>query len=242
MTESDTAASVQGQPFLEGVGPFTAQLATRAERYFDAVSEHPFFLELRLGQLSPERYHFYVIQDYLFLRAAGRVFNELVEQIHDDEWLVAFNRCASTVLRLEHSLQEQAVQTLGLEPSQADLLPLAPTNEAYTSLLQVLADNAPFAEALMVTLPCHWFYQALGAWLLEQPDLSPQHREWAAFYGGDAYDELVQHLLELAEDVGASLPLAQQQRCFERFTHACRYEWLFWEMCYHQEQWREPGV
>lgn len=220
--------------------PFVAALQKVGERYARAVFAHPFLASLADGTLSQSHFAFYLVQDYHFLQAAAKAFSLVVARVSDDDWLMAFNRCATEVLVLERSLHAHYFEVMKLESPAVVAAPMAPTNEAYSSYLLALAQWGTFPEALSALLPCFWLYRDLGRSLLRSQTLQPRYRPWAEFYGGTAYDAMVDALLELVEDVGSQASAEGQQRMLACFQHACRYEWMFWEMNQRQETWPEP--
>lgn len=228
-------------PSAEGaVRPFVMQLRAAGQRYFEAVLNHSFMSELKAGSLSDERFVYFLVQDHHFLQSAARAFSQVVSRIKDDEWLVHFNKCSTEVLLLEKSVHNTFFERFALTAAQVSAMELAPTNEGYSSFLENLADRAPFEDALSALLPCFWFYRDIGVSMLQSQSLHPRFRAWAELYAGAAYSDMVEALLDLIEEVSVDATPAVRNRMESRFVHACRYEWMFWQMCYEMQRWPEP--
>lgn len=234
------AGSVSAAGGVTDARPFVSALDQAASRYILAVLHHPFMRELANGSLSDTRFVYFLVQDHHFLQSAARAFSQVVSRIKDDEWLLHFNQCSTEVLVLEKSVHSRYFERFGLtlaEVSQADI---SPTNEGYSCYLENLADRADFSQALCALLPCFWFYRDVARHMLSNPALHERFRAWAEFYAGEAYDALVESLLDLVEEVAADASEATREHMRSRFVHSARYEWMFWQMCYQLEGWPEP--
>jgi len=249
---NSSTSNPQGAPGPVGAGPgaavdsavdarpFVSGLDQAASRYILAVLHHPFMRELADGSLSDERFVYFLVQDHHFLQSAARAFSQVVSRIKDDEWLVHFNQCSTEVLVLEKSVHSRYFERFGLTLQTVSVAKVAPTNEGYSCYLENLADRADFSQALCALLPCFWFYRDVARHMASMPSLHERFRAWAEFYGGEAYDALVESLLDLVEEVAADASASARESMRSRFVHSARYEWMFWEMCYHMECWPEP--
>lgn len=221
--------------------PFTARLWEAVEPIYEAILEHPFMTGLVEGSLPVSKFSYYLVQDFHFLQAAARAFHIAASKTRNDEWILAFNRSSTDVLMLERSMHEDFFQELKLSIAGVRGTPMSPTNEGYASSLLVTAFQESFPEALASLLPCFWLYRNLGQELLDRDPQYPLYRRWAEFYGGEDYDDMIEQLLELVDQVGSQVEPAVQHKMLERFVHSCRYEWMFWQMSFNEEMWPEFG-
>ena len=185
--------------------PFTARLWEAGEPWYQHIVGHPFMVELVHGSLPLSRFSYYLVQDFHFLQVAARAFHVAASKAQNDAWILAFNQCSTDVLMLERSLHEGFFQELKLSIAGVRGTPIAPTNEAYANSLLMVSNQETFPEALASLLPCFWLYRNLGQAVLSQNAGYPLFRRWAEFYGGEAYDEMIEQLLELVDKVGACL-------------------------------------
>ena len=56
-------------------------------------------------------------------------------------------------------------------------------------------------------------------------------------YAAPEFGELAAWLRDLLERLAGYATSAVQARLTRLFMDSCRYEYLFWEMAYHQETW-----
>jgi thiaminase (transcriptional activator TenA) len=151
-----------------------------------------------------------------------------------------FAQHASGAIEVERSLHESFFRDFGLSDEQVAATPMAPTNLAYTSYLLAAAYGASFPEALGALLPCYWIYWEVGKELLSRGSPDPLYSRWIETYGGEEFAAVVRAVLALTDRLGPELSEVERQRVAERFVTTSRYEWMFWDMSYRQEQWPSP--
>jgi thiaminase/transcriptional activator TenA len=218
-------------------GPFTRQLWQTIAPIYAAILAHPFIQGLTDGSLPEETFRFYAVQDALYLRDFARALSLAAAKAPDEDWIITFNQHAAGALQVERALHESFFREFGLTEQQVRATPLAPTNLAYTSYLLAVAYGAPIHEAVAALLPCYWIYWEVGKTLQRQGSPHPLYQRWIETYGADEFGALVAAVLGLAEGLAAPLPPAACEAMTRHFVTTSRYEWLFWNMGYHREQW-----
>ncbi|MCX2726318.1 hypothetical protein OO015_02275 [Thermomicrobium sp. 4228-Ro] len=121
------------------------ELLQEAQPLWQAMTHHPFVRELATGQLSRERFDFWVQQDYLFVQAGIRFVAFLIARAPDEE-LRRGLLDAAVAFRNELALFEDYARTnalpLDVEPTPVCL--------GYASFLLATAATGSLAEALTV--------------------------------------------------------------------------------------------
>jgi thiaminase/transcriptional activator TenA len=84
-----------------------------------------------------------------------------------------------------------------------------------------------------------WDYSDIGQRLAAQgvPVSQPLYGDWIRMYAAPEFGELAAWLRDLLDRLAAHAAPAVQARLTRLFVDSCRYEYLFWEMAYHQETW-----
>jgi thiaminase/transcriptional activator TenA len=84
-----------------------------------------------------------------------------------------------------------------------------------------------------------WDYSDIGQRLAAQgvPASQPLYGDWIRMYAAPEFGELAAWLRDLLERLAGHATPAVQARLTRLFVDSCRYEYLFWEMAYHQETW-----
>jgi thiaminase/transcriptional activator TenA len=204
---------------------------------FRAILVHPFITGLTDGSLPESAFRFYVVQDALYLTRYARALTICAARAPQERDIAMFCEHASGAIAVERSLREGFFADLGLTAQEVAATPLAPTNLAYTSYLLATAYGGSFAEALGAVLPCYWIYWEVGKALIDRGSPHPAYRRWIETYGGEAFASIVGDVLALTERIGQELGAAERQAMTAHVVITSRYEWMFWDMGYRQEQW-----
>lgn len=216
---------------------FTQELWHSIEPIYGATLQHAFLTGLTDGSLPEESFKFYVVQDAHYLRHFAQCLSITAAKSPYDEWLMTFNRHSIVSIEVERALHESFFQDFGLSPADVYATPIAPTNMAYTRYLLSVAYSAPFHEVLAAVLPCYWIYWEVGKELEKQGSPNGLYQRWIDTYASEAFGAVVQEVLDFTEQTAERLTPAQRNLMREHFIMTSRYEWMFWDMAYRQEQW-----
>jgi thiaminase/transcriptional activator TenA len=217
--------------------PLTHRLWASIEGLYDQILAHPFLAGLADGSLDQARFRFYVVQDALYLRDYARALSVCGARAPAEDDVAMFNQHAAGAIAVERELHEGFLADFGLTSAEVEAIPMAPTNQAYTSYLLASVYAGSFPEALAAVLPCYWIYAEVGAHLLARGSPDPLYQRWIDTYGGEEFAAVVQAVRDLTDRVGAVLGEAELARVFERFATTSRYEWMFWDAAWRQERW-----
>jgi thiaminase/transcriptional activator TenA len=216
---------------------FTETLWAQIQPLFNKILSHPFIKGLTNGSLQAEQFQFYIVQDALYLREFSCSLSIAAAKAPEEEAMIMFNEHAAGALRVEQSLHAGFIKDFGLSETATRKNPMAPTNLAYTCYLLAVAYARPFHELLATVLPCYWIYWEVGKALLEDGSPKPLYQRWINTYGGEEFGNVVQAVLALTNQIALDLNTSECKAMTRHFTTTSRYEWMFWEMGYQQEQW-----
>ena len=216
---------------------FSAELWQGVAGVYDAILAHPFLAGLTDGTLGRDAFRFYVVQDAHYLREYARALSVAAARAPIESDIAMFAHHAAGALEVERLLHEGFFRDFGLSEEQVATTAMAPTTLAYTSYLLAVAYGASFPEALGALLPCYWIYWEVGKELLERGSPEPLYRRWIETYGGEEFATVVRAVIALADRLGPELSERERERVAARFVATSRYEWMFWDMGYRQEQW-----
>jgi thiaminase/transcriptional activator TenA len=216
---------------------FTAQLWARISPLYRAILDHPFLHGLTDGTLPEETFRVYVTQDALYLRQFARVLAVAAAKAPRDDWCEVLSEHAKVTLVVERSLHEGFFQGWGLPVEQIERTPPTPTTLAYTSYLNRVAYSSPFEEILGAVLPCYWIYWEVGKALETRGSSQRLYQRWIDTYASEMFASAVQQVLTMLDTAVSDLPPRRLAAIEERFVTAARYEWMFWDAAWRQEQW-----
>jgi thiaminase/transcriptional activator TenA len=218
---------------------FSEHLRKIAKPIWDAQLRHPFVVALGQGILPERKFKCYILQDARFLGDLARVFAAAAQKAPDSESALRFNKLAEETITVERSLHENYGKRWKMTPKQMTSVPMAPTNYAYTRHMLAVAATGSAAEITVVALPCAWIYCVVGQHLLKNGPPRPDHpyRDWLLLYASPEFAE-VQRWLRVKVDLWAKTAGKEEKRRMEEaFVISSRYEWMFWQMAWKEEQW-----
>lgn len=218
---------------------FTGQLRKLAKPIWDAQLTHPFVKALGKGTLPTRKFKYYILQDARYLEELARVFALGAQRAHDPDTALRFAKLVEETIVVERSLHETYGKRWKLTPDDMRSTRLAPTNYAYCRHMRSVAQTGTLAELTVVALPCAWVYCVVGQHLLGQGEPSPKHpyRDWLLLYGSPEFAEVTRWMRGLVDREATSAGPAEKDRMAEAFLTSSRYEWMFWDMAWREEQW-----
>jgi thiaminase/transcriptional activator TenA len=201
--------------------------------------EHPFVVALGSGSLPRANFEFYIRQDALFLDELTRTFAYAVTRAARHDEMEQLGKYVLDTLLVEAALHRRYGERFGLTPEEMAATRMAPTNYAYTRHLLSIAATGTLPEILTATLPCAWIYAEVGRHLVGSTPPASDHpyADWLATYASPDFDAVELWIRARLDAYPPSLSPEQERRLHEIFLTSTRYEWLFWEMAWHLEEW-----
>jgi thiaminase/transcriptional activator TenA len=217
---------------------FTDQLYDAAASIWDAQLQHPFVVGLGDGSLDEERFKRWVRQDYLYLKEFARIFAWAAAKAERLESMGWYAAVLDLTLNTEMELHRTYASRFGITAEELEAEPMWPTTRAYTDFLVRTAADGDMATLLAALLPCAWGYshigKALAAGGVPEDD---RYAEWIQQYASEDFAQATSWLRAELDRVASDAGPDQRARLTETFVLSSRYEWMFWEMCWHGEAW-----
>jgi len=218
---------------------FSNHLRKLAQPIWDAQLTHPFVVALGNGTLPERKFKYYILQDARFLGDLARVFAAGAVKAPDADSALRFAKLAEDTIVVERSLHESYGTQWKMTAKQMTSVPMAPTNYAYTRHMLSIAHTGSAAEMTVVALPCAWIYCVVGQHLLKNgpPKKNHPYRNWLMLYASPEFAEVQQWMRKKVDLWAKTAGKEEKQRMEEAFVISSRYEWMFWEMAWNEEQW-----
>lgn len=218
---------------------FCNHLKQLAQPIWDAQLTHPFVVALGKGTLPQRKFKYYILQDARFLGDLARIFSAAAQKAPEAESALRFNKLAEETILVERSLHESYGKKWKLTPKQMTTVPMAPTNYAYTRHMLSVAASGSAAEITVVALPCAWIYCVVGKHLLKKglPREGHPYRDWLLLYASPEFAAVQEWMRAKVDRWATQASKAERQRMEEAFVISSRYEWMFWEMAWNEEEW-----
>ena len=216
----------------------TERLHRAAEPIWKQCHDHPFVRGLGDGSLDPDRFRYFLLQDYLYLFDYARVFAYGVVKSRDQKLMRVFAENVEEILGGEMSIHRAYMARLGITEEQVFAVQPALANRSYTRYMLSEAALGGEREIVAAILSCSWSYAEIGSRLAaERPESldHPFYGEWVRGYAGEDYQRTNDALMALMDRLTEGCTEAEYQRLEEIFVTCSRYELGFWDMAWRQE-------
>ncbi len=215
---------------------FTDEL--EADRYWEAILDHPMVERLGDGTLDEEPFRYWVRQDYVYLVEYSRLFAHGAASAPDVARMRTFAELLDSTLNEEMDLHREYAAELGISTADLEATEPSPTTRAYTDFLVRTAATGTFGDLVAALLPCMWGFNETGKRLAAQgrPD-HEQYAEWIDTYSGGSFTELTDWCKDLMDGVAAESTERDRERYRRLFETSAQYEYLFWDAAWRREGW-----
>nr|WP_294524274.1 TenA family protein [uncultured Rhodopila sp.] len=201
-----------------------------------AIHNLPFNRELAAGTLDKTRFHFYIVQDALYLDQYARILAMAAARGPDGATLRLFADAALEGIAVEQALHAQYLSEFGGAAGEAEP---SPDCLGYTSFLLATAYHEPWEVLLAALLPCFWIYWVVGQGIAREAATDNPYRAWIDTYADDGFGSVVQAVKGASDRAAAAASAAVRARMLTAFIRSTQYEWLFWDGAYQLRRW--PG-
>lgn len=216
-----------------------AELMTRAEELwseitdvYNAILNHPFIKGLVDGSLEEERFRYYIVQDYHYLKSFSRALAILSAKAPSPEQSLLFAAHVTHAITIERQLHQSFLSEWGINPE--DFEP-SPTNLLYTSYITSVVYSRPYYEGVSVVLPCYWIYMEVGRELLRRGGSANRaYQRWIETYASEEYGRGVRAVIDIIN--GFRLTEEQELEVRRHFRIASIFEYMFWDSAYRMER------
>jgi len=218
---------------------FSEHLRKTAKPIWEAQLTHPFVIQLGNGTLPERKFRYYILQDARFLGDLARVFSAAAQKAPDSESALRFNKLAEETIIVERSLHESYGKKWKMTAKQMISVPMAPTSFAYTRHMLAVAATGSACEITVVALPCAWIYCVVGKHLFRKgpPLKNHPYRDWLMLYASPEFAEVQKWMRKKVDQWAKDASRTERARMEEAFIVSSRYEWMFWDMAFAEEEW-----
>ena len=215
---------------------------TPVQRFLEASSEiwkgyhsHPFVQGLADGSLDPEKFKFYMVQDYLYLIDYIKVFSIGAAKSADLETALLFATYAKQISDGEMSIHRGYMQRLGIDLEEAENTPVSLDNLSYTSYMIREAYEGDAAAVMAAVLACAVSYEVIAVEMLKKhPEAKdhPFYGEWVSGYADPGYHEGNEELIAIMNRLCEGASEEKLAKLTDIFVNCSRYEAGFWDMAW----------
>ncbi len=222
------------------VSPFAQECLEQSAETWRAAHEHPFVRAIAEGTLDAERFKFYQMQDARYLETYADACALIASRCTDPNDSLWFIEAAQRALVTERSLHLTYGERLGYGPEDLASLELTPNNRAYQDHMIAQVQRSSLVEAAAAVTPCPWLYREIGRQLLNELgeiDNAHPYADWLRRYADPEIDENIDGLLARLDKFSSAHDEHARGRAIAAFRTSIRYEWMFWEQAWQQQDW-----
>ena len=212
---------------------FSEELRAEAKPIWDRIFQKPFLLEIKDGTLPLAKFQYYLAQDYLYLEGFARTVAMALAKAPNSQALE--NLSHRVLTPVERPLHHKLVAAAGLSMEDIKLAKPSPTNAAYVNHMLKTASLHGLGATAAALLPCPWTYNELKNEL--GPSEHPLYGQWTAFYVAGLLQDSVDAWRGFVNAAAREAGPTELEAMREAFLISSRYEFMFWDMAYCQEQW-----
>jgi thiaminase/transcriptional activator TenA len=216
---------------------FTDRLWRDIAPIYQKTLEHPYLKGLADGTLPRSRFEFYLIEDSHYLRAFSQALSVLSSKAPREEWAITLSRHSVEALEVERQLHESLLAQFGITKDRIAKATVAPSGYAYTNHLLATVHRGTYAEGLAAVLPCYWIYAEVGKELKKNGSKNRAYQRWIDQYADPAYEKTVRQVLAMMNEQAGKITAEERERAAAAFRISARYEYLFWDAAWREEQW-----
>ncbi|MCG8445230.1 MAG: thiaminase II [Hyphomicrobiales bacterium] len=202
-----------------------------------AMIAMPFNAELCDGNLSRERFQFYLLQDSAYLKDYARALALAAARSPDSELILEYAKAAEVAIVVERALHEGFLKDFGLTADEIENAEPSPTTLAYTSFLLAKAHGASFEEAVAALLPCFWVYREVGLAIAGKSASGNPYQAWIDTYAGEEFGEAVTRQIAITDRLAMAASPQRRNAMASAFHRSTQLEWMFWDSAYRLEKW-----
>lgn len=196
-------------------------LQTHPETWHEATV-HPFLQQCHSGQIHPQQFNTWLVQDYLFVIDFTRMLGRTLAIAPSSHFSVLLGGLSAIRDELEWFRHKATERQLNLDTNKQ------PACREYCDYMDSLATQ-PYAV------------QATALWAIElaynqgwqQPgEMPPPYDEFANRWGNPEFTDYVKLLERQADETLESAPDIVQQHAEETFVRVAQLEKEFWQMAF----------
>jgi thiaminase/transcriptional activator TenA len=219
---------------------FSESLKQSAKPILEAQYKHKFVQGLGDGSLSLDKFRYYMIQDTLYIVEYARAMAWVATLMSDVQDTILMLDAANESFKIEAMLKENSFAKFGITMEDALKAEMAPNCKSYVDHLYRYTRNGSLAEAMAAIIPCGWIYVEIGAQFTAGKEIADTHpyKEWLMTYAVPEFQEMVNWWFDILDKSIKELPDAQLDQIKDIFIKSCQYEWMFWDMGWHEQKWQ----
>ena len=191
---------------------FTELAREKSSIFWERSFEHPFIQGLVSGELAPEVFRYYLLQDRYYLEHFSKLYFLIAKKSASEEIQAHLRLNAEELKNGEIFVREGFFKELEIGEQEILETPVAPTAYHYVSHMYRQLIDGSVNSAIAGMLPCAWLY----------------HEEATVQIAKEC--DIINRLYQESDE-------QEQEQMLEAFLISSKMEADFWEMALVLEKW-----
>ncbi|WP_165775783.1 thiaminase II [Bifidobacterium scaligerum] len=228
---------------LDHLPPFAQRLRKAADLVWEEGYKQPFLRELGNGTLVREKFAFYLLQDYRYLKDYAKVHALALTKTQDPEIMQFMANVQNAIFNVESSMHREYMASFGVSAEEMNNVRQSAFARAYTSNILSIAYGGSLVDVLVAVLPCAWVYadygQRLAAEFADSLEGNP-YKSWVDMYKTEEFWSSSAWLLAHIEELVEGLNEERKQELVDIFVVGVEHEYMFWASAYDMQYTWKP--
>ena len=198
------------------------RLLNASKTIWDAYNEHPFVLGIQNGTLERDKFRYYIMQDFLYLKDYAKTYAVGVAKAKSVETANLFAKYIN-VMNGELDVHKGYMGKFAVTQEEIDAMKPSLDNLSYTSYMVRVAYDESEVEVLAAVLSCAYSYEVIAKKIVANRPESvddPFYGDWIRGYASDEYAAGNVILIETLDRLSAHYT-EEQLRHLEDIFIAC---------------------
>ena len=212
----------------------TQRLLNATKGIWKAYNEHPFVMGIQNGTLARDKFRYYIMQDFIYLKDYAKVYALGVAKAKSMESANLFGKYIG-VMNGELDVHKGYIGRIGVTQEEIDAMKPSLDNLSYTSYMMRIAYDEGEVEILTAVLSCAYSYEVIAKKIIENRPESvddPFYGDWIRGYASDEYAAGNAILMDTLDRLSSHYTDAQLEHLEDIFVACSRYELAFWQMAW----------
>lgn len=202
------------------------------ENIWSSYNLHPFVMGIQEGTLDKEKFRYYIMQDYLYLKDYAKTFAVGVAKAKSQETSDLFAKYIP-VMHGEPNVHGGYLAKLNVTEEEMNAMKPSFENISYTSYMLRVAYEEGEVEILTAILSCAYSYEVIAKNMIRNnPKCTddPFYGEWIRGYASKEYADGNRVLLNTLDKLTENCSEEHLKHLEDIFFLCSEYEYEFWQM------------
>lgn len=214
---------------------FSDILYEHAADLWEEAAKKPFVVEMAEGTLSPDRFRFYMLQDYLYLQDYIDILKSFQTFTNKPSLRAFLDRIIEETEQETYRVHVPNMKKIGVRDEDIRNAERSGVIEEYVEYMRRQLRDSGLLAGLTTLLQCSWVYAYIGRKVTERYseylEKSP-YRSWFAAYTCPEYIDANQMWIDVLDRETEEIAQKDAEKLCRVFRQCAIYENQFWDFLY----------